>query len=202
MVEKRDGDVSYTPPEVFAALLQVVPLPHCPLFWEPCAGSGSLLSPLAEYGSVVATEIDPGAPSVVSGAAYHYDALQGVWPGFEPNVCLTNPPFTKATRFLRMLMAVPSMQVIGLLLLQGWVVPIGQGPERRVDLVWGPTARPERQMPVYPRIPFFGPDLTGTRADQREYAVVVWRRQRDGSWLHPGPTQLSRLTWEKRAKSR
>jgi len=50
------------------------------------------------------------------------------------------------------------------------------------------------QVVLYPRIAFQGPGRDGGSTDMREYCLLVWRRQSDGSWLSPGTT-LRRLDW-------
>ena len=161
---------------------------------EPCAGAGAFVRAMAQEiaGRALALELDPNAASVRDGLAVQGDALTADYAGVQ--VVITNPPFTAAARLLRRLLAATDMQVVCFLVLQSWIVAPGKPPEERLDLLWGPTARPMEQVVLYPRIAFQGPGRDGGSTDMREYCLLVWRRQSDGSWLSP-VTTLRRLDW-------
>jgi len=190
------SDVAYTPDEVAEACVDYL-IPNfvgvsCP-WWDPCAGGGAFPRALQRLGPGHATELDPHAESVRSGLATVGDALQGPPPGCAPRLVTTNPPFSLAAQILRMALAVPTCEVVALLLLQSWIVPDGQGGKFRRDLVWGPTAKIHTQAVLYPRISFGGPGREmGT--DQREYAWCIWARSR-GRWTFEGPARLDRIVW-------
>ena len=197
-VAPADGsDVAYTPAAVAEACVRYL-VAHHELrgpWWEPCAGSGNWLPALGRAGTGDASELDPQAESVRSGAAMQRDALMGPVFGFEPECIVTNPPFSIAPQLLRRFLEVRSARLIALLLLQQWIVPDGQGAERRRDLCWGPLARPTHQVLLYPRIAFEGPGRSTGATDMREYSLYVWWRHAAGGWCPPGPTVLRRLNW-------
>lgn len=201
-VAPADGsDVAYTPAAVAEACVSFLHQ-ECLMrgsWWEPCAGSGNWLQALGDpqrgLGPGMATELDPQAESVRSGRAVQGDALQGPPGDFEPENIVTNPPFSIAPQLLRSFIQIPSARMVALLLLQQWIVPDGQGAERRRDLCWGPAARPTHQILLYPRIAFEGPGRVVGATDMREYALYLWHRQPDGSWCPPRPTVLRRLNW-------
>lgn len=200
-VAPADGsDVAYTPAAVAEACVRFLHQ-ECWMFgswWEPCAGSGNWLSALGArsgLGPGMASELDPQSESVRSGRAVQRDALQGPPGDFEPENIVTNPPFSISPQLLRSFIQIPSARMIALLLLQQWIVPDGQGAERRRDLCWGPVARPTHQILLYPRIAFEGPGRVVGATDMREYALYLWHRQPDGSWCPPRPTVLRRLNW-------
>lgn len=200
-VAPTDGsDVAYTPAAVAEACVRFLHQ-ECWMhgsWWEPCAGSGNWLRALGSRSGVgpgMATELDPQAESVRSGRAVQGNALQGPPGNFEPENIVTNPPFSIAPQLLRSFLEIPSARMIALLLLQQWIVPDGQGEERRRDLCWGPVARPTHQILLYPRIAFEGPGRSTGGTDMREYALYVWWRHAAGGWCPPGPTVLRRLNW-------
>lgn len=202
-VAPADGsDVAYTPAAVAEACVRYL-VAHHELrgpWWEPCAGSGNWLPALGSpqrggLGPGMASELDPQALAVQQGRALQHDAMLGPPGDFEPECIVTNPPFSISPQLLRSFIRIPSVRMIALLLLQQWIVPDGQGAERRRDLCWGPLARPTHQILLYPRIAFEGPGRSTGTTDMREYALYVWGRQPDGGWCPPGPTVLRRLNW-------
>ena len=189
------SDAAYTPAAcAFACVRYLVEsggLP-CP-YWEPFAGGGAWLDPLDTIGPGFASELDPNAPSIGIGA-HVWDAGKGPKSSWGKIASIvTNPPFTGAASLLRSFLAL-DVDLICFLVLQSWIVAPGKDGEERLDLVWGPTARPVEQVVLYPRIKFQGPGRDGVSSDTREYCLLVWRRQPDGSWLSP-VTTLRRLDW-------
>lgn len=194
------SDVAYTPDDVAEACVGYL-VPNfvegpCS-WWDPCAGGGAFPRALQRrLGPGHATELDAHAESVRSGLAVVGDALQGPPSGCAPILIATNPPFSLAAQILRMALAVPSCDVVALLLLQSWIVPDGQGEKFRRDLVWGPVARLHTQAVLYPRIAFGGPGRESGGTDQREYAWCVWARTR-GRWCWRGAhAHLDRIVWK------
>lgn len=195
-VAEEGSDVAYTPDVVARASVAYLagrgwiggP------WWEPCCGAGNWLPALMDFAPGIATELDPNALAVRLGFAIQRNALKGPPSGFEPACIVTNPPFTCAAQLLRVCLAVPTVKMVCFLVLQSWNVAPGKEPEQRKDLCWGPTARPVEQVVLYPRIAFEGPGRSGTTTDMREYCLLIWRRQPDGSWLAP-VTTLRRLDW-------
>ena len=191
-------DVAYTPEAVTRACVRfLADGGHLSgAWWEPCAGGGAWLPALQEWGPGYASEIDPKAASVATGLAWQHDALLGPLPQMVRVECVvTNPPFSCAALLLRKWLSIPTVATVALLLRRDWVVPEGI-PEKgtyRLDLCWGPVARPVVDLALYPRVSFEGPDR-GKGTDTREYSLFVWRRQSDGSWLAP-VTTLRRLDW-------
>lgn len=192
----ESSDVAYTPAAVAERCVSFLRQECCMFgsWWEPCAGSGNWLPALSTRQGI-ASELDPRAQSVRDGKALQWDALQGPPNGFEPRNIITNPPFSIAPQLLRSFLSVPSARLVALLLLQQWIAPDGQGEAHRRDLCWGPVARPEMQLLLYPRIAFEGPGRSAGATDQREYALHIWARQEDGGWMCPRPTVLRRLDW-------
>lgn len=191
------SDVAYTPDAVAQASVTWLARQFGPRWlspwWEPCAGGGAFVRALQTLGPGAATELDPHAEAVRRGMAQAGNALHGPPAGMQPILICTNPPFSLATEILKMALAVPTCQVVALLLLQSWIVPEGH----RASWVWGPDARLYRQVVLYPRIAFGGPGRNGNTTDQREYALHVWRRV-DGVWNASGPMELERLVWRKK----
>ena len=199
-VAEEGSDVAYTPDTVaFQCVVYVVDRimggrRHGQSWAEPCAGDAAFARVMASEiaGRSLVMELDPKAASVRDGVAVQGDALVADYTGVE--VVITNPPFTCAAQLLRVCLAIPTVKTICFLVLQAWIVAPGKEPEQRLDLLWGPSARPVEQVVLYPRIAFEGPGRSGTTTDMREYCLLVWRRQPDGSWLAP-VTTLRRLDW-------
>jgi hypothetical protein len=199
-VAESGSDVAYTPDAVaFQCVVYVVDRllggrRHGQHWCEPCAGDGAFARAMTSEvaGPAMVLELDPMAGAVQSGLAMQGDALAVDYSRIE--VVITNPPFTCAAQLLRRLLDCPTMGTVCFLVLQGWIVAPGKAPEERLDLLWGPTARPVEQVVLYPRIAFQGPGRSGTDTDMREYCLLIWRRQADGSWLAP-VTTLRRLDW-------
>ena len=190
---QEGSDVAYTPAEACEAIARTYfhGRPRG-LIWEPCAGGGAWLPALRRYGPVVATELDPAAASVVSGDATQWNALRGPPPGVEPRWIVTNPPFSCAAALLRRWLEIPSVEGIGLLLLQGWSVPKGEDEEYRRDLCFGPVARIRHKLDLYPRISFEGPGRKPGN-DNREYSFYEWRKLPE--WRHKSPMTFDLLEW-------
>ena len=191
------SDVAYTPDAVARACVAYLDTRGWigGAWWEPCCGAGNWLPALQDLAPGVATELDSNALAVRLGFARQWDALKGPpSPGFDPACIVTNPPFTCAAQLLRVCLAIPTVKTICFLVLQAWIVAPGKEQEQRLDLLWGPSARPVEQVVLYPRIAFQGPGRDGGSTDMREYCLLIWRRQPDGSWLAP-VTTLRRLDW-------
>ena len=194
-VAESGPDVAYTPDAVARACVAYL-VAHGGIpgtWWEPAAGEGAWLPALQEIAPGIATELDPNALSVRLGFALCRDALKGAPQPWVESV-VTNPPFTCAAQLLRVCLGISTCDLVCFLVLQSWIVAPGKPPEERLDLLWGPTARPVEQVVLYPRIAFQGPGRDGGSTDMREYCLLVWRRQSDGSWLAP-VTTLRRLDW-------
>ena len=193
---EEGSDVAYTPAACAAACVRYLAdnggIP-CP-YWEPFAGGGAWIDPLDTIGPGFASELDPHAASIGIGA-HVWDAAKGPRPSWMPiRSVVTNPPFTCAASMLRRFLQIEGVDLVCFLVLQAWIVAPGKEQEQRLDLIWGPTARPVEQVVLYPRIAFEGPGRSGTTTDMREYCLLIWRRQPDGSWLAP-VTTLHRLDW-------
>lgn len=193
------SDIAYTPAEVAEACVNyLVPnfVEGTCSWWDPCAGGAAFPRALQKrFGRGHATELDAHAESVRSGIAIVGDALRGPPVGCTPGLIATNPPFSLAASILRMALAVPTCEIVALLLLQSWIVPDGQGAKFRRDLVWGPVAKLHTQAVLYPRIAFGGPGREDGGTDQREYAWCVWART-GGRWCWPGTrSDLDRIVW-------
>ena len=200
-VAEEGSDVAYTPDAVaFQCVVYVVDRflggRRNGQWWaEPCAGDGAFARAMASEiaGRALVLELDPMAASVRSGLAVQGDALTADYTGVQ--VVITNPPFSIAALLLRKWLSIQTVQTIALLLRRDWVVPEGSKEKGtyRLDICWGPSARPTVEVALYPRVSFEGPGReSGT--DTREYSLFVWSRQPDGSWLAP-VTTLRRLDW-------
>ena len=194
-IAEEGSDVAYTPDSVARACVAYLAahggIPEG--WWEPAAGEGAWLPALQEVSPGIATELDPNALSVRLGFALCRDALKGPPANWVQSV-VTNPPFSCAAQLLRVCLAIATCEMVCFLVLQSWIVAPGKDGEERLDLIWGPTARPVEQVVLYPRIAFQGPGRSGASTDMREYCLLVWRRQPDGSWLATD-TKLRRLDW-------
>ena len=83
-----------TPPWATRALLrEIAPDPRCSV-WEPAAGEGFMVRPLAEhFAAVIATDIAPGPHGGV------LDFLSAEGDGIVADWIITNPPFCLADEF-------------------------------------------------------------------------------------------------------
>ena len=198
-VPDAGSDIAYTKPETCAGISKYIGdrWKIRGAIWEPCSGAGNWIDPLSLLAPVVASELDPKALSVVRGRAQAWNALQGPPPGSpEIGAVITNPPFSLATQFLKVALGIPTCNLVALLIRQGWFAPVGKYEERRLEYCWGPIAKPAEQVLLVPRVPFEGPERSGTGTDNIEYGMLIWERQRDGGWFHRGPVAVWRLDWK------
>ena len=183
-------DVAYTDSAVALAHVEYLGRRYClgadPLvMWEPFAGAGAYMDAwdhCRHWDTVVAGELDPGAPTVVRGRVERRDAFDGP-PGGVADWIVTNPPFSTFDRALPMLLEHARVGVSLLL--------VGQclAPGAR-DWMWN-NAPPDELCWLTPRMGFDRPGKKpGT--DMREYAIVTWLR-RAGRWN--GRMRLARLNW-------
>lgn len=91
--KRRPQDAYDTPPEAVKPLL--AHLSCDPLvYWEPCAGSGSLIEALADSGRMTqywAADVKPRGEGIEE-----YDALDQFWDAdHEIEYIITNPPWTR-----------------------------------------------------------------------------------------------------------
>lgn len=183
-------DVAYTDPAVARAHVEYLGRRYClgtkPLtMWEPFAGAGAYMDAWQHcrpWDTVVAGELDPGAPTVASGRVARADVFDGP-PCERPDWIVTNPPFSLFDDLLPVLL---SHAAVGVSLL---LVGQSMAPGAR-DWLWD-NAPPDEVCWVTPRMGFDRPGKKdGT--DMREYALVTWLR-RAGAWR--GRMRLARYNW-------
>jgi len=183
-------DVAYTDPAVARAHVEYLGRRYClgsaPLvMWEPFAGAGAYLDAwehCRHWDTVVAGELDPGAPAVRSGRVPRLDAFAGP-PGGVADWAISNPPFSIIDKVLPVLLEHARVGV-SLLLVGQSLAPMAR------DWMWD-NAPPDELCWMTPRMGFDRPGKPkGT--DMREYAIVTFLR-RGGKWR--GRMRLARLNW-------
>lgn len=191
--EIKVSDVAYTTPAMARAHAEYLGRRYClgssPLtMWEPFAGAGAYLDAwekVRPWDTVVAGELDPGAPSVVSRRVPRADVFDGP-PCERVDWIVTNPPFSIFDRLLPVLLDHAEVGVSLLL--------VGQSlaPSARRSM-WE-SAAPDDFCWLTPRLGFDRPGRgASTSCDMREYALVTWFR-RAGAWR--GRMRLARLNWQ------
>jgi len=200
-----DRDKAYTPPPLARSIVTELIFPRLrspDQFWEPCCGAGAFADPLSELLPGAATDIDPDAPYLTAGQPGRFPVTTGIQSGAGPLppaldriggsiVVVTNPPYSCILELLQSWLQEPRIRLIGLLLLQSWIVP-----GNRRDLVWGPRASIRAQTVLYPRPKFFGSHL-GNNSYSQESSFLIWERGEEGSWNHSGLISLNRLEWSR-----
>lgn len=184
-------DVAYTDPAVARAHVEYLGRRYClgtaPLvMWEPFAGAGAYLDAwqhCRHWDTVVAGELDPGAPTVRSGRVERRDVFDGP-PGGVCDWAVSNGPFSTFDRWLPVLLQHARVGV-SLLVVGQSVAPMVR------DWMWD-NAPPDEECWLTPRMGF---DRPGKKAgtDMREYAIVTFLR-RAGKWR--GRLRLSRMNWK------
>jgi len=183
------ADIAYTDPAVALAHVEYLGRRYClgsaPLvLWEPFAGGGAYMDAWEKcrhWDTVVAGELDPGAPTVRSGRVPRRDAFDG--PPMAADWIVTNPPFSIIDKVLPVLLEHARVGV-SLLLVGQSLAPMAR------DWLWS-DAPPDELCWLTPRMGFDRPGKPrGT--DMREYAVVTFLR-RAGKWR--GRMRLARLNW-------
>ncbi len=170
------ADFYPTPPEPVRAFLAQFGLPANSRILEPCAGSGSIIRCLREYGlnNIDAVELreeerqglEAVANEVRIGDFLTMDGLSNKY-----NVIITNPPYRQAREFIEKSLDIvrPGGSVI-MLLRTNFLES-----KSRFDF-W--QAHPLRGLYVLSKRPSF----TGTGTDATSYSWFVWRKNRP--WEH------------------
>jgi hypothetical protein len=205
-----DRDKAYTPAPLARAIVRELIQPRLrrpDRFWEPCCGAGAFADPLSELLPGAATDLDPDAPYLLRDGPRIPPAGQIVYPVYtgcqegagplpgplarvgNSVIVVTNPPYSAILPLLQSWLQEPRIRLIGLLLLQSWIVP-----HNRRDLVWGPIASIRAQTVLYPRPKFFGSHL-GNNSFSQESCFLIWERGTEG-WNHKNPISLDRLEWK------
>lgn len=85
-----------TPPAAVVPLLPHLPVPG-PVYWEPCAGCGALISALERWADcAVATDIEPRAEGIYRMPGDH--VAPGDLDGSGIDMIITNPPWPRGGR--------------------------------------------------------------------------------------------------------
>ena len=181
--QRRKGDAYYTPAWPVYRLLEAVPLWPGGLWLEPCVGAGAIVLAVHRWyrkqGLEAPTwrvcDLKPSARLILPGpfniehvatGDYIRGAMDGEIRSGSFSVCMTNPPYLEAMRFL--LQALTQCETVVLLLRLNWLAS-----EERQE--WLEANTPD--VYVLPN----RPDYTGEGGDATEYAWMVWRNRTDGS---------------------
>lgn len=92
--ERQDLEKYFTPDWVTEALLSAVDLPG-PI-WDPAAGAGDMVRPLAAVGRAYGSDISPDAAHLIAADFFATDGRFGTAP--PPTSIVTNPPFGNGGR--------------------------------------------------------------------------------------------------------
>ena len=174
---RREGDAYYTPDWAVYRFLEACPLWPGGLWLEPCVGSGAIVR--AVYDWHRSQKLDPpdwrvsdlkAAPDFdlrvchqvqhIAIGDYTRGAMDGEIRSGSFSVCLTNPPYQDAHRFV--VQALTQCDTVVMLLRLNWLA----SAERRD---WLAEHTPD--VYVLPN----RPDFTGDGGDATEYAWMVWR---------------------------
>ena len=183
-LSERGDDLYETPPEAVHALLAVETFNGT--IWEPACGPGSIVSTLRAAGHRVhATDlVDYGLADSESGVDF---LMQWQAPGFHIAAIITNPPFRLAGQFAAHALTLGVPKVAMLLRLA-----FLESERRSAILDAGLLARVHvfrNRLPMMHRAGWDGPQASSAMA----FAWFVWELR------HRGPTEISRISWERAA---
>ena len=169
-------DAYYTPRELAAFLVDLLPIRDGDLILEPSAGGGAFVSALVEKTSeVVAIDLNPDAPGLKMVRSAVCDFLD-ILPPTAPFWIIGNPPYFNAIEHVKHAIDCTERHVCFLLRLSFLE------SKRRAEF-WGKN--PCRKVFVLSERPSF----TGGKTDSSAYAFFWW------DTLHRGPTELEVVQW-------
>lgn len=179
------GFESYqTPPEALMALMGVEPIPS--VIWEPAAGDGNLVKVLRSLGRTVhASDIQdtPGADWVADFLASSSVTVPNPW----PEAVMTNPPFSRAEKFVERGLQVADD--VYLLLRVNFLEGGQRDPLRDVVLDKSGLRRVyvfRERLPMMHRAGWKGPKASS----QTTFAWFCWRKG------YRGKSQVQRISWK------
>lgn len=169
-------DAYYTPDELAAYLVDLLPIRDTDLILEPSAGGGAFVKALAGKSSeVVAIDLNPDAPGLQMTRSAACDFLD-IYPENSPIWIIGNPPYFNALDHVKHAIDCTGRHVCFLLRLSFLE------SKRRAGF-W--AENPCRKIFVLSERPSF----TGGKTDSSAYAFFWWDA------IHRGPTELEVIQW-------
>ena len=170
-------DAYYTPRDLAAFLVGLLPIQSHELVLEPSAGGGSFVVALIQKtNEVVAIDLNPDAPALKMVGSAACDFLE-VFPPNPPDWIIGNPPYFNALDHVEHALNCTDRHVCFLLRL-------GFLESKRRASFW--KKNPCRKVFVLAERPSF----TGGKTDSSAYAFFWW------DVLHNGPTELDVISWK------
>ena len=179
---ERKNDLYQTHPAAVRALMKATQLPHH--IWEPACGPGSIVRTLREAGHTVwATDlVDYGLEDSESGVDFLLERQSRI----DVEAIVTNPPFKLAGEFVDH--ALTLCPRVFMLLRLAFL----ESTRRAGILDGGKLARVyvfRNRLPMMHRDGWDGNKVSNPTA----FAWFEWSR------FHDGPTELHRISWERKA---